>query len=106
MMNSREACVPEKKTKIQLPGIDGVVDAVEVPVTEATERWTEIHLSDGTVIRTKPVILSVMRIENHRIENHYDPEGNPMYQVKANQIMTADAPDRLRKGAPGSSKTH
>lgn len=92
--------MPERKTKIQLPGI-GTVDAVEVNVSEATERWTDIQLADGTTIRVKPVILSVLRIEGH-----YDPEGNPLYQVKANQIMTADAPEHLRKGASGPSKTH
>lgn len=92
--------MPEKKTKIQVPGL-GLVDAVEVEVTESTERWTEVKLSDGTVIRAKPVVVGVLRIEGH-----FDQEGNPMYQLKASQIMTVNAPDHLRKDASGSPKTH
>ena len=90
--------MPERKTKAQVPG-GGTADAVDVAITESTERWTEIHLDDGTVIRIKPVILAVQRIEGH-----YDQEGNPLYQVKANQIMTADSPDHMKKGAAGSTK--
>ena len=91
--------MPEKMTKVQMPNI-GVVDAVEVGITESTERWTELALEDGTLIRTKPVILTVLRIEGH-----YDPDGNPLYQIKANQVMMAEAPDHLKKGAPGGGST-
>jgi len=79
--------------KVQLPNI-GWVDAVEVPINEATERWTDVVLADGTVLRLKSVILGVVRIEGH-----FDQEGNPLYQVKANQVMTASVPEGLRKGA-------
>lgn len=90
----------EKKAKIQVPNV-GLVDAVEVEITESSERWTEVKLADGTTIRTKPVILTV-----YRVDGHYDQEGNPIYQIKANQVMTASAPDHLKKGAASSSKTH
>lgn len=73
-----------------------MVDAVEVAVEEATERWTDLKLADGTVIRIKTIVLGVIRVEGQ-----YDPDGNPMYQIKANQIMTATAPDHLKKGAAG-----
>ena len=97
---SLEVGVAERKTKVQIPGIPGMVDATEVAVDEATERWTDLKLADGTEIRIKTVVLAVIRLEGQ-----YDPEGNPMYQIKANQIMTASAPDHLRKGA-GGSKPH
>lgn len=77
-----------------------MVDALEVAVEEAAERWTDLKLADGTEIRIKTVVLGVLRLEGQ-----YDPDGNPMYQVKANQIMTVSAPDHLRKGA-AESKTH
>jgi len=92
--------VADKKTKVQVPGIPGIVDAVEVAVDEAIERWTDVKLADGSTLRIKTVLLGVLRIEGH-----YDADGNPMYQVKANQIMTVDAPDQLKKGA-GGDKTH
>jgi len=92
--------VAEKKAKIQVPNV-GFVDAVEVEITESSERWTEVKLADGTTIRTKPVILTVFRVDGH-----YDQDGNPIYQIKANQVMTASAPDHLKKGAPSSAKPH
>lgn len=88
-----------KTTKVQLPG-GKVVDALEVAVEEATERWTDLKLADGTTIRIKTVVLAVVRLEGE-----FDAEGQPLYQIKANQIMTASAPEHLRKGA-GDSKTH
>jgi len=88
----------EKKLKINFPPPAGpLVDAAEVPVTESTERWTEIKLEDGTTLRIKPTILSVVRIEGQ-----YDPDGNPMYMTKSGQVLVADAPAHLRKGAAGS----
>ena len=92
--------MPEKKTKVDLPGT-GLVDATEVAVTESTERWTDVQLADGSTLRIKPVVLAAVRIDNQ-----YDAEGSPLYQVKVNQIMTVTAPDHLKKSAQGSSKTH
>ena len=90
--------MPERKFKFDVPG-HGLVDAVEVPVSESTERWSEIKLDDGTILRLKPVVLAAMRLEGQ-----YDPEGNPMYSLKVNQIMTVgSAPEHLRKGG-GASK--
>ena len=89
----------DKKTKVQMPGL-GMVDGVELTF-ESTERWTEVKLSDGTTLRTKPVILGVVRVEGH-----YDADGNPLYALKANAVMTADVPEHLKKGASASSKAH
>jgi hypothetical protein len=81
----------ERRTKLNLPGI-GLVDGIEVGVLESTERWTDIKLQDGTTLRVKPVIMSVVRVDGR-----YDQQGNPMYAVQTGQAMTADAPDHLRK---------
>lgn len=90
----------EKKTKIQLAG-GPLVDALEVEIEESSEKWTEIKLTDGTTIRVKPVVLSVLRLEDQ-----FDQEGNPVYQLKSSLVMTASVPDHLKKGASASSKTH
>ena len=87
----------EKRTQVELPG-SGLVDAVEVEVAESTERWTDITLTDGSTIRLKTVVLGVLRIEGQ-----YDPDGNPLYQLKVNQVMVASAPPGLKKGAKGPS---
>jgi hypothetical protein len=82
--------------------LEGPQEATEVPVKESTERWTEVTLEDGTILRIKPVVLSAIRVENQ-----YDQEGNPLYQLKVNQLMTvASAPDHLRKGAEKPNTKH
>jgi hypothetical protein len=57
-------------------------------------------LEDGSVLRLKPTVFSAVRIEGE-----FDPEDNPMYAVKAGQVLViASAPDNLRK--PKSGKVH
>ena len=85
--------MPEKRVTVQLPN-GGAADGFEVGVAEATERWTDIKLEDGSALRIKAVIIGAVRVEGQ-----YDQEGNPLYMVKANQVMTVSAPDHLRKGA-------
>ena len=88
----------DKKTKVPMPN-GTLVDAVEVVVSESNERWTDVKLEDGSSLRLKSVILGVARIEGQ-----YDPEGNPQYIIKANQVMTVSSPDHLRKGGGGAVK--
>jgi hypothetical protein len=90
--------VPEKMTKVQLP-TGALADAVEVGVSESIERWTDVKLDDGSTLRIKTVILGAVRLEGQ-----YDQEGNPMYMVKANQVMTVSAPDHLRKDGGGITR--
>ena len=92
--------MPEKKTKVTLP--DGKIhDGYEVPVKESTERWSDVELEDGTTLRLKVNVLTVTRIEGQ-----YDQDGNPLYAVKSAQLMTANAPAHLRKGASKSTMQH
>jgi hypothetical protein len=88
--------MPGQKIKVNMPGI-GLVDGTEVAVLESSERWTEVKLEDGTNLRLKPVVMTVARLDGR-----YDPQGNPMYAVQAQQVMTVSAPDVLRQGAEGS----
>jgi len=83
----------ERRTKI--PGPDGrLIDGFEVPVAESTERWSEVALEDGTILRVKASILSAVRIPGQ-----FDQDGNPMYVLKAaNTMMIAEAPDRFKRG--------
>jgi hypothetical protein len=87
--------VAERKVKVNLPNV-GQVDATEVGLIESVERWTELKLEDGSVLRVKPVIMTVLRIEGH-----YDNQGNPMYGIQGGQAMAvASAPEHLRKPQP------
>jgi hypothetical protein len=88
--------MPEIRRKVTLP--IGIVEGVDVPIHEAHERWSEFELADGSVLRVKPNVLYITRIDGQ-----YDQEGNPMYALTAQQTMTVvSAPAHLRKGAGGT----
>jgi hypothetical protein len=92
--------MPETKRKIPLPNV-GMVDGVDVPIKESTERWSEITLEDGAILRIKPNVMSVTRVEGH-----YDQEGNPMYALMSNQMMTVtNTPVHLRRPAAPAAGT-
>jgi hypothetical protein len=82
----------ERPTKATLPG-GKVVDAVEVPVEESLERWSELKLEDGSILRVKMTVLSVSRVIGE-----WDPQGNPFYMVNMSPIIAVvEAPEHLRK---------
>jgi hypothetical protein len=88
--------MPETRRKVTLP--NGIFDGTDVGIKESTERWSDVLLEDGTTLRIKPNVIMVTRIDGH-----YDPEGNPLYALNANQIMTAvNVPAHLRKPAGGA----
>lgn len=92
---------PEKRIKASIPSL-GLVDGFEVPVMESTERWTEIKLEDGSVLRVKPLVIGAIRVEGK-----FDNDGNPVYSLKMNQIVTvASAPEHLKKSAHQSTQKH
>jgi hypothetical protein len=84
--------------KIKIPAQPGgqLVDGFEVPILESVERWTELTLEDGAVIRIKPMVLGVVRLDNQ-----WDQENNPLYAIRGGQnVMTiVSVPDRLKKPA-------
>jgi hypothetical protein len=93
--------MPERKIKIPFPTqTSPQVDAYEVQVSESTEKWSEITLEDGTVLRVKPNTLAAIRIEGQ-----YDPEGNPVYALKSNlTAIVSSAPPHLRRGGNRETK--
>jgi hypothetical protein len=88
----------ERKIKIPFPTPNSPLkDGIEVGVRESTERWSEVTLEDGSVLRLKPSVISAIRMEGE-----FDPEGNPMYALKAGQVVViASAPDNLRRPRTG-----
>ncbi len=84
--------MPERKVKISVPGM-GDVEGTEVPLAESVERWTELKLEDGSVLRVKPVITAIIRLDGR-----YDPQGNPMYAIQgAHTMVIGSVPDHLRQ---------
>ena len=76
-------------------GPEGAVStAQDVDVQEAKEVWSEYRLSDGTVLRIKPVMITISRMEGeHTIE------GDPVYNMKSTLVTDVRAPKELKKSA-------
>ena len=69
-----------------------VSTAQDVDVQEAKEVWSEYRLSDGTVLRIKPVMITISRVEGeHTIE------GDPVYNMKSTLVTDVRAPQELKK---------
>lgn len=87
--------MPERPVKVHFPLPDSpLVDGNEVAIQESTERWSEVQLEDGTVIRVKPMVLSAVRIQGQ-----YDADGNPAYSIKLTPVVHIIAPDLLKNNA-------
>jgi hypothetical protein len=83
----------ERKTKVQIAPGGPFVDAVEVLVDESNEKWSEYKLSDGSQFRIRQVPVEVSRLVGQ-----YDPDGNPMYVLRAQPIvMLIEVPERLKR---------
>lgn len=63
-----------------------------IPYRTNVEHWNEYLLDDGTVLRLKPVVTEVLRVEGE-----YDAHGNPGYIVQSTNVTAVDAPDELRR---------
>ena len=56
----------------------------ELDVVSAKEAWSEYRLADGTILRIKPVVISISRMDETRT-----PDGQPVYTMRSTLIMDA-----------------
>jgi len=71
-------------------------NTTEIEMLEATERWSEYRLADGTTLRLKPVMIAIFRADGQ-----YTPDGEPVYNMKSTLITDVRAPAALNK--PGQT---
>jgi hypothetical protein len=77
--------------RIQLP--DGnSADAEVVSFQSHGEHWNEYILDDGTLLKLKPVVTEILRIEGL-----FDAAGNPAYLINSTNVVGVDAPDELKR---------
>lgn len=82
----------DQKIDVPMPG-GGMAKGIDVPVDESNERWSEYKLKDGSVVRCKMAVVSVVRLDGQ-----YDENDLPLYAVKSIQVAaTVSAPDSLKK---------
>ena len=58
-----------------------------VRVVESTERYSDIVLEDGAVLRVKATASEVLRLEGQS-----DPDGNPLYYAKLYTVINLLSP--------------
>ena len=68
------------------------VDSEEVEFEPLAERWNEYRLSDGTLLKMKLVVTRVIRLDV------YNEQGEPIYLVNSNNVLSATVPPQLMKG--------
>lgn len=62
--------------------------------TAMVEPWTEYLLEDGTVIRFRATMMSIVRVSNT-----WTPSGEPVYQWQHQTSTVVVSPDHLKQHA-------
>jgi len=76
----------------KVPFMGQMRDATIVDFEVEKENFSTYILHDGTSLKVKPVLVEVFRIEGV-----YQPNGDPVYGVQAQQILAINAPESLRR---------
>lgn len=85
--------MPPEKRKIPIPGA-GETSGTVMPFQVGNENWNEYLLEDGTVLRVKLVATEVVRLDDV-----YDPDGDPVYIIKSQNVVASSVPEKLKKRA-------
>jgi hypothetical protein len=85
-LNAAKSRRRENSPRLREPGVNDIaVDALagttEVEVVEARETWSEYRLTDGTVLRVKPIMIAISRVEDRDATN-----GEPVYNMRSTLI--------------------
>jgi len=80
---------------VPIAPLPGLQDGFDVQVSESTEKWTEVTLEDGTILRVKASVIGAVRADGK-----WDQQGNPIYALKTQIVANiVNVPDRLRRPA-------
>ncbi len=72
--------------------LGGTIRGVRVQIARSVEQFSTIELEDGTVLKTK-----ISAIEALRVHDSWDEEGNPVYVLRRNEVVSiVKAPDNLK----------
>ena len=68
------------------------VEGEVVEILESVERFSEIKLADGAILKMKMVAIEVVRLKDR-----WNSDGDPVYHVKSHNILaTTTVPEELR----------
>jgi hypothetical protein len=77
--------------KVELKVGDKIVEGTLVDFETLREEYNSYKLSDGSIVRMKTVVTSIIRTEE------FAPTGEPIYIVNSQNVLVADVPDALKK---------
>jgi hypothetical protein len=80
------------RKKYNIGGQEVFGEEVEFQVEK--EPFNVYILEDGTTLKLKIVVSGVVRLEA------FGPDGSPLYQVQATNVLIPDVPDRLKRRNP------
>ncbi|MFZ2071456.1 MAG: hypothetical protein WAV32_07680 [Halobacteriota archaeon] len=74
------------------------IEAMDVDFETIKEDWNEYKLEDGTILKFKTIVSSIIRTED------YDPmTGDPVYHVRSTNVLRVKVPEDLKR-LPGVRK--
>jgi len=80
-----------EKLKVHLPN-GREIGAMDVDFETIKEDWNEYTLEDGTVLKFKTVVSSIIRTED------YDPmTGDPVYHVRSTNILRVKVKPEIKR---------
>jgi len=79
------------KRKVNLGGREFMAEEVEFEADSA-EKWNTYALHDGTTLKMKAVLADVLRLDGQ-----YAPNGDPLYTVNAQIVVTTNVPENMKK---------
>lgn len=79
--------------KRKIPHPDGrMLDATIMTFRAGGEHWNEYLVDDGTVIKLKLVVTEILKVDDE-----YDPMGDPLYVVNSTNVVSVQAPEHLKR---------
>ena len=68
------------------------IEAMDVDFETIKEDWNEYKLEDGTVLKFKTIVSSIIRTAD------YDPmTGDPVYHVRSTNILRVKVPEEMKR---------
>lgn len=91
----------ERKKRTVLPNGE-IVEGTVVDVVSSTEKFSDFTLSDGTILKVKLTVLEAVRQDGQ-----WDMDGNPIYQLKCQQIvLSSEVPNKLMRNVKPNDHHH
>lgn len=63
----------------------------EIEFETDREGWNAYILHDGTRIKLKSVVATIIRLDAYR------PDGTPLYLVQSSNVVSSDVPENLKR---------